>query len=400
MTTRRSQLLPMRCFPRLAGLGAIVAILSLAWLGLLAAADREITVPGGLRRFERVLLLETTSETSANVSIGDVNGDGHLDVVLAKGRHYPLVNRVLLMDGRGHVTAAYDLGTAVDRSYSAELADMNGDGYLDVVVCNDTPDPKLVYLNDGKGHFHVGSTYGQAKWASRHCAVADLDGDGRPDIVVANRAGNAGANYICLNRGEGRFDGESIEFSREPATTITAADFNRDGLIDLAVPYRDGGQSYVYLNAGKASFPRERRVPFGPPDATIRMTKAVDLDGDGVLDLVAIDERSGVTVYFGLKAGGFAPGFAVADAKPVPYALAVGDLNGDGKPDLVVGYIEAPPAVYFNCGDGRRYAKVSFGDAKGTAYGFAIADLDGDGLPDIAMARSGAPNVVYFADRR
>src|SRR6185503_11339828 len=55
-----------------------------------------------LPRFERVLLLEKTSETSANVSIGDVNGDGKLDIVLAKGRHWPLVDRVLLGDGAGH----------------------------------------------------------------------------------------------------------------------------------------------------------------------------------------------------------------------------------------------------------------------------------------------------------
>jgi hypothetical protein len=101
--------------------------------------------------YERVLLLETTSETSANVSFGDLDGDGHLDVVLAKGRHWPLVDRVLLGDGRGGIRSAHDLGAASDRSYSGRLADMNGDGSLDVVISNDTPDAKLVYLNDGKG---------------------------------------------------------------------------------------------------------------------------------------------------------------------------------------------------------------------------------------------------------
>ena len=50
-------------------------------------------------QFERKLILETTAATSANVAIGDVNGDGNLDLVLAKGRHWPLVDRVLLGDG-------------------------------------------------------------------------------------------------------------------------------------------------------------------------------------------------------------------------------------------------------------------------------------------------------------
>jgi hypothetical protein len=65
------------------------------------------------------MLLETTSETSANVSIGDLNGDGWLDIVLTKGRHWPLVDRVLISDGRGRFVA-HDLGKASDRLYSRD----------------------------------------------------------------------------------------------------------------------------------------------------------------------------------------------------------------------------------------------------------------------------------------
>src|ERR1041384_3434483 len=63
----------------------------------------------GFPRFDRQLLLESTSETSANVSIGDLNGDGNLDIVLIKGRHWPLISRVLLGDGQGHFPNAYNL---------------------------------------------------------------------------------------------------------------------------------------------------------------------------------------------------------------------------------------------------------------------------------------------------
>ena len=69
-------------------------------------------------RYDRALLLETTSETSANASFGDLNGDGNLDIVLAKGRHWPLVDRVLIGDGKGGIRDAYDLGVASDKSYS------------------------------------------------------------------------------------------------------------------------------------------------------------------------------------------------------------------------------------------------------------------------------------------
>ncbi len=348
--------------------------------------------------FDRVLLLESTSETSANVGIGDLNGDGNLDLVLVKGRHWPLVDRILLGDGAGHFSAGYDLGHASDRSYSGRVVDIDGDGDLDVVISNDKPDPKLVYLNDGTGHFRVGSTYGRPEWETRNASVVDLNGDGQPDIVVANRSSDSsGANYICFNKGKGRFDAECVAFSREPATTITPADFNRDGLIDLAVPHRDGGQSRVYLAGPKGSFTAARTVPFGAPDAHIRMTEAADFDGDGLLDIVAIDERRGTAIYFGQRDGTFSTGFPVGDGAITPYALAVADVNGDGKPDIIVGNVEAPSTIYFNTGSGRQYHVVHFGDSKGTVYGFGIADLDRDGLLDIAAARSDAPNVVYFA---
>jgi hypothetical protein len=279
-------------------------------IALLAAAALMTTVALGegpatgttLPQFERAVLLEATSETSANVSVGDLNGDGSPDIVLAKGRHWPLLSRLLLNDGHGRFPVAHSLGDTALRSYSAKLADIDGDKDLDIVLSNDRPDSKLVYLNDGKGHFEIGSEYGLPNWPTRNVEVADLNGDALADIVVANRgAGKSGANFVCLNRGRGRFDANCIAFSHEPATTIAAADFNRDGAVDLAVPFRDGGQSYVYLNDGHAGF--QRRLAFGPPDAHFRVAAATDIDGDGRVDIIATDQKRGVFVFIASAAG-------------------------------------------------------------------------------------------------
>ena len=353
----------------------------------------------GLPDFDKYLLLEPTPDTTANLSSVDFDGDGHLDMLLVKGRHWPMIDRVLLGNGLGGIKKAYDLGKIADRSYTGGVADFNGDGFPDIAVSNDAPDKKLVYLNDGKGNFTIGSEFGVPEWPTRNLSIADINKDGLPDLILANR-GDVGktSNYICLNKEKGHFTADCIAFAPYPATTITPADFNKDGFIDLVVPYRDKGQSYVYTGSSDFSFSDSRRIPFGPPDATIRVAAVADFNADGLPDIVTADENKGVNLYFGQKDQSFSAGISLADSKIVPYALAVADLNKDGKPDIIVGHVEAPSTVFFNDGTGRHFIPVSFGDSKGTVYGFAVDDFNEDGTPDIATARSGAISVLYFGN--
>lgn len=352
----------------------------------------------GSRSFERHIALEDSAATSANVSVGDVNADGHQDIVLVKGRHWPLDNLVLLGHGDGSFEPAYPLGGPADRSYSGELVDVDGDGDLDVVVSNDSPDSKIVHLNDGSGHFVTGSTFGQGDWSTRHISVIDLNGDALPDVVLANRYGPVpGPSHICFGTGGGRFADDCLAFSRGSATTITPGDFNADGVADLVVPHRDGGQSFIYLNDGNGGFPERR--PFGPADAAIRSAEPADLDADGVMDLVVIDERTGPAIYMGRANGTFAAAQPLGRSGMRPYAIAVADLDRNGRPDVIVGYVQSRPIVYFNDGPDA-FRAVPFGDDEGAAYGFSVGDLDEDGFLDIAMARSDAVNMLYFGSPR
>ena len=372
---------------------------ALAGAFLFSFAEPSRNQSPALPTFARTLQLEPDAAASANVSIGDLDGDGRLDLVLVKGRHDPGMSRVLLGDGHGRFPSAHDLTDTSYRSYSGSLVDVDGNGTLDVVLSNDTPDPKVVLVNDGSGRFRRASTFGEASWSTRNAALADLDGDGRPDIVVANRSPQA-TQYVCYGQGGGAFAQPCTALASGSATSITPADVNGDGRIDLVVPYRDRGQSYVYINGGARAFPADRRIPFGPPAATMRMAAVSDLDGDGVTDIVTIDdERRAVEIYYGEKGEGFAAAVALDVGKAVPYALAVADLNKDGRPDILVGLVEAPSAAFFG-GKPRLFDRVTFGDNRGTVYGFAVADLDGDGQLDVAAARSGAPNMIYFGDAK
>jgi len=372
---------------------------------LLAAITMSLVVLGpgcasppdpvsGTRAFDRHVALEDSGYTSANVSVGDVDADGHEDIVLVKGRHWPLADLVLRGRGDGTFEPAWEVGASPDRSYSGELVDIDRDGDPDLVVSNDSPDPKLVHLNDGSGRFTVGSTFGDPEWPTRHLHVADLNGDAIPDVVLANRYGpDGGPSRICFGIGEGRFASECDALPDGSATTIRAADLDGDGDLDLVIPHRNGGQSFVYRNDASGGF--EQRVPFGSPTASIRSVRAADFDLDGTLDLAVIDERSGPAIFHGRPDLRLDSPLELGGVEARPYALEVADVDGNGRPDVIVGYVGARPSVHFNDG-AAGFARTPFGDAAGAAYGFAVGDLDEDGLLDIAMARSDAPNMLYF----
>jgi len=344
---------------------------------------------GGLRSFE-IVPLETVSETSSNASIGDLNGDGHPDIVLVKGRHWQVTSKVFFGDGKGHFTPGPALPSKATKSYSASLADMTKSGHLDMVLSNDQPDPKLVLLNDGRGNFTIGGTYGNPNWSTRNAAVGDLNGDGYPDIVVANREMTS---YVCFNDGKLHFDCRPLEDSPS-AATVVIADINSDGANDVVYACRDSCQSVVYFNDSKGNF--ARKMPWGPPRSSTRAMAVADFDGDGHLDIAACHEQMGCFVYLNDGKGNFGSGIPFQTPGALPYSMIAVDLNRDGRPDILVGYVDAPGIAYFNDGSGKKFQPVLFGDGKGTIYGMAAGDLDSDGWADVVVARSDAPCFVMF----
>ncbi len=339
--------------------------------------------------------LEAVAETTANASLGDLDGDGDPDIVLAKGRHWPLPNLILRNGGAGRFNHRYPVGLPADRSYTAALADLDGDGDLDLVVGNDRPDEKRALFGDGNGGFLLAGTWGEPSWSTRNITLADLDGDQRPEIVAANRGADT-PNFICRNDGAGAFP-TCEELSRASATTIAAGDLTGDGAIDLFVPHRDGGQSRLFVNDGDGRFSQSLAV--GPAVSATRAIALADWNGDGRLDILAGDQREtsmdgGVWLHLNRGGGRFETPVPMGRPEDNAYALATADLDGDGDIDAVVGNRQTPGAILLNEGDGE-IVRIPFGDGEGAVYGLAIGDVDADGTPDIVAARSGAPSMLY-----
>ena len=335
-----------------------------------------------------VVPLETVSETSSNASIGDLNGDGNPDIVLVKGRHWQLTTKIFFGDGKGHFAPGPPLPGNATKSYSGSLADMTKSGHLDIVLSNDSPDPKLVLVNDGTGRFKVGGSYGDPKWPTRNAAVSDLNGAGYPDIAVANRSFTS---YVCYNDGKLHFQCSPLR-DTPSAASILIADIDGDGKNDVIFACRDDCQSRVFFNRNL----QDEGRPWGPAKASIRAIAVADLDGDGHPDIAACPEGLGCFVYFNDGKGNFGSGIQFQKPQALPYSMTSADLNGDGHPDLIVGYVNAPGVIYYNDGTGKKFDARTFGDGVGAIYGMAAGDLDGDGRLDLVAARSDAPSFILF----
>src|SRR4030095_6668514 len=179
------------------------------------------------------------------------------------------------------------------------------------------------------------------------------------------------------------------------ATTIGAGDINEDGLPDLVVPNRDGGQSYIFINDGKGGFAEKHS--FGPAKSSTRAIALGDLNGDGRLDVVIGDETGGGGfIYFNQGHLKFSEALPIAEKTDTFYSTAIADMNGDGHADVVIGNEKTPGIVLINDGSGPGFRSIRFGDGKGAVYGMAIGDVNGDGSPDIVAARSDAVSMLYF----
>lgn len=336
-----------------------------------------------------------------DASLGDIDGDGDLDVVCSNmARNF---SRVWFNDGAGGLTQSDQELTM--QGHGVELADLDGDGDLDIfITCagfgdgrTEYSEPTRVYLNDGRGVFSdSGQDLGDRELSGTGVTLADVDSDGDLDALVNYFQHD---NIIYLNDGKAHFSKSGKTFPEG----ATFGDLDGDGDPDCFVKIAQKGYRAA-LNDGSGSF--LDHWEFEDPEAQRAGDAGLaDVDGDGDLDAVITngDWRGGaIPTKLFLNDG---TGSFVDSGVELPAVknsgLAFGDLNGDGRLDVVATDFEMPNQIWFATANGTLAdsgVRLSYGEM---FRHVCTGDLDGDGDLDIFFANfnqpgAGGPNEIWF----
>src|SRR5271157_709151 len=321
------------------------------------------------------------------VAVQDFNRDGKADLAIVLSE----IGTVSIIVGRGDGTFPTPQAYGGSQgSWAIAAADFSGDGKLDLVTTNLLDNSISLFSGAGDGTFEIGAAApgGPVPVAG---AVGDFNQDGRPDLAVVNQTCTSlpctsGSVSVFLGNGDGTFAPRLDYTTGNIPVAITVADFNGDGISDLAVVNNGFGFSdtvSIFLGKGDGTFHSGGTLVtgIGPTQAV-----AADFDGNGTMDL-AVAFNGGVSIIPGRGAGTFGPrtDYAMASGSK---AIAVGDFNQDGKPDLAVTTPDSVVVLLGN-GDGTFQPGVSYPvDSITNLDAILVGDFNGDGKPDLLVGKS------------
>lgn len=296
-----------------------------------------------------------------HVRVADFNGDGHMDVVFVAEDTEQ--HNLFLGDGKGGFTRASERLPATSQANAVAVGDVNGDGLPDIVVGNTTEGKEgvaqpFLWLNDrarpgwliDASTSHLPAIDVQAQGI----VLADLDGDGDLDMAIASQDP---INRLLLNDGGGHFTDATDRLGPQiPTETreVHALDANGDGRLDLVFfnltsnnrDWDKDPQTRLLINQGNARFKDETRTRLPTHRFSSWGGTVVDFNHDGHPDLVvsAIDVPGFVPLQVRAWQNDGKGNFSDVTASVIPaatvgrsWSMARGDLDGDGKPDLFIG---------------------------------------------------------------
>jgi len=339
-----------------------------------------------------------TAQGPNTCTVADLNGDGNLDVAIASWNVEPIggAMSVFLGNGTGFLQlASVNHADLIEGDpFAIAAGDLTGDGVMDVAVANGVMGTVSIMKGNNTGTF-VRQTPVGCGAAARGIALADVNQDGRLDIAVSNL--NANTMQVLLQTSQG-FNGRDYRAGNETAFAfnvddrlvgpLAAGDLNGDGKVDLATVHPTPGTVSILLGGGDGTFQAPSDLPSGPLPQAVTIA---DFDRDGLSDLAVANQGNGTVSLFYGKGGGAFKGKINLGAGKGPVDLVSADLNGDGRMDLVTANFEdnSVSVLLKNAGGGGFKDRINTAVGAGPR-GVAYGDINGDGKTDLAVADSSA----------
>lgn len=345
---------------------------------------------------------ESTRLRSMDAEMGDVDGDGDLDILVAMefSQNLLLINR-----GDGTFTDGSDqLPDAVHDSEDIALGDFDADGDLDAVIVSEDDQTDLYYRNDGEGRFVIADLPPAA--ITNGIAQGDVDHDGDIDLVLANATHNA----LWLNDG-GSFTlaPAAIPPKEVVSQDVQLGDVDGDGDLDLVEA--NEGPNRILLNDGTGTFSVVTNALADTPARESRQAAFGDVDADGDLDVIfgnvslghaRRQAEAGVAIGYANRLflnhgdGTFVQSAELTTEEYNSPHIDLLDLDGDGDLDILATDVIA----FREAGNGRVRAYLNDGTGgfedgtdqmlpqtfRGNGWDVTMGDVNGDGKPDIYLA--------------
>ena len=347
------------------------------------------------RNFITQVTLSTGQKSYPSAVIAaDMNKDGYLDIVIGKRSSID----ILLGDSKGNFGMIINTFIGFNSFPSVVVADdINNDNKLDVVIADRRRDNVVIFLGFGNGSLLLTTTYSTGSGSSPNSvALGDLNNDTYLDIVVAHtgldRVG------VLLGYGNGSFATQAtyqLEQFSYPFS-LALGDLNNDNRLDIVVTIIAYSHIQIFLGFGNGTFAVPARYYF---DTTCHPFHIIldNFNHDDQLDIAVLcDGNNSFMVLFGRKDGYFLQGRKHPIVNGSPFNTMVsGDFNDDSQIDLIV-VSPADGTITIFIGDGNEIfgtpSMINTG-SKSKPHSVAMADFDGDNESDIAVANYGTNSI-------
>jgi hypothetical protein len=371
----RLKLFPLFLFVALAGL----------WAATVANGSSALPAAGQTAALQNDDLFVNSGQSLGNgssfsLAIGDLDGDGYLDAFVANGAAGGEANEVWLNNGLGFFSPnGQSLGSAV--SDDVALGDVNGNGDLDAVVAEGIG--ATIWLNNGAGQFSdSGQFLGVTGSSVAAVALGDLDGDGDLDMVLA---GN-GPNTVWLNNGAGQFSDSGQRLGSEQNHSVVLVDLNGSGYLDMVVTGPNPAR--VWFNDGNGQFADSGQALSAGESWQAALA---DLNDNGFVDIFLA--KSGANEVWLNDGNGFFADSGQRLGTAVSFGVSLADLTGNGGLDAFVANFGADKVWLNDGSGQFSDSGQNLGGALDFSAGVGLADLNGSGRADAFVAGDGPNQV-------